>query len=188
MQDDWSGSKDIYIADNDLNGRHDPVHMMGWTGDIWKKFPGYPELFLSEYGVKIYGQGNVVAYNHVTNFHDGIDFATYGAPDGTRQADLAHSPEIEDRFPESNDFYGNDINEMGDNCIELDGSGRNTRAFNNRCFNTGGGGAERSGLAYGGPNYWIRNLIYNSWGGSVKFIENSAGIMFLNNTVIQSGR
>ena len=35
----------------------------------------------SYYAVAIYGSGHVVAYNRVTNFHDGIDHATYGMPD-----------------------------------------------------------------------------------------------------------
>ncbi len=44
VQDDWSGSKNFYIADNTLIGRHDPNKMMGWIGAPWEKFPGFPEL------------------------------------------------------------------------------------------------------------------------------------------------
>ena len=165
VQDDWSGSKDFYIADNNIDGRHDPVHMMGWgSNPIWQKFPSYPELLSSEYGVKVYGQGHVVAYNHVTNFHDGVDFATYGAPDGIRQDALTTSHEIPDRFPESNDFYGNDITEMGDNCIEADGAGRNMRVFNNRCFNMASGAVSVE-PGYGGPTYFIRNIMYEAFPG-----------------------
>src|SRR5215472_17257091 len=58
VQDDWSGSKDFYIADNRFVGRHDPSKMMGWTGDLWSRFPDYPELLLSEYAIKVYGQGH----------------------------------------------------------------------------------------------------------------------------------
>ena len=187
-QTDWSGSKDFYIADNDTNGRHDPDHLMAWSGAIWQKFPSYPELFGSEYAIKVYGQGNVVAYNHVTNFHDGVDFATYGAPDGTNQDDLAASKEITDRFPQSNDFYGNDISEMGDNCIELDGSGRNDRAFGNRCFNLAEGALSVE-PGFGGPNYWFRNIAYLSWGGAFSNISKiPSGIETYNNTVIAAGR
>ena len=138
VQDDWSGSKDFYIADNTFNGRHDPDHMMGWTGARWSSFPGYPELLLSEYAIKVYGQGHVVAYNNITNFHDGIDFATYGVPDGVRCPTGIVDNEIRDRFPELIDFYGNDIFNMGDNCFETDGGGRNIRVFRNRCFNPAG--------------------------------------------------
>ena len=35
---------------------------------------------LSQFAVKLYGSGHVVAYNRVRFFHDGIDFATYGLP------------------------------------------------------------------------------------------------------------
>ncbi|HWY63418.1 MAG TPA: hypothetical protein VNW15_16070 [Rhizomicrobium sp.] len=187
IQDDWSGSKDFYIADNDLNGRHDPDHMMGWTGQPWMKFNNYPELLLSEYSIKIYGQGHVVAYNKVTNFHDGIDIATYGVPDGVTLPDGSSAKEIEDRFPESDDFYGNDISNMGDNCFEMDGSGRNMRVFRNRCFNL----AEQAisvQPGFGGPNYWIRNLIYSSFNGALKYIEGSAGIVTYNNTIFAENR
>jgi hypothetical protein len=126
-----------------------------------------------------------VAYNHVTNFHDGLDFATYGAPDGVPQSTQSSDNEIRDRYPESNDFYGNDIDEMGDNCIEMDGGGRNMRAFDNRCFNA----AERAFSTqpgFGGPHYWVRNLLYNGFVSAFKYFENSAGILTYNNTIIAS--
>ena len=180
VQDDWSGSKDFYIADNDFNGRHDPDHMMGWTGDIWSKFPGFPELLLSEYAVKVYGQGHVVAYNRVTNWHDGIDVATYGTPDGAPD-------DIADRFPESIDFYGNDISNMGDNCFESDGGGRNIRVFANRCFNSASQALSVQPM-FGGPVYFIRNLVYNQPQGALKYIEGSSGILTLNNTIVGEGK
>jgi hypothetical protein len=185
VQDDWSGSKDIYIADNDFNGRHDPDHMMAWNGARWQQFPGYPEYLASEYAIKIYGQGNVVAFNRITNFHDGVDFATYGAPDGVPQSTASSDGEIRDRYPESNDFYGNDISNMGDNCFEMDGGGRNMRVFDNRCFN-----AAEQALStqpgFAGPFYWIRNVVYNSFVSALKYFENSPGILTYNNTIIAS--
>jgi hypothetical protein len=185
VQDDWSGSKDFYIADNTINGRHDPDHMMGWTGARWSSFKGYPELLTSEYAIKVYGQGHVVAYNKITNFHDGIDFATYGVPDGVTLPDGNSSKEIRDRFPESDDFYGNDISNMGDNCMEMDGGGRNIRAFDNRCFNL----ADRAFSVqpgFGGPFYWVHNVVYNTNTG-LKYIEGSSGILTYNNTFIGEG-
>ena len=179
VQDDWSGSKDFYIADNVFNGRHDPDHMMGWTG-IWNRFPDYPEVLASEYAVKVYGQGHVVAHNLVTNWHDGIDLATYGTPDGAPD-------DIADRFPESIDFYGNDISNMGDNCFESDGGGRNIRIFANRCFNSAHQALSVQPM-FGGPVYFMRNLIYNQPSTSLKYIEGSAGILTLNNTIIGEGK
>jgi hypothetical protein len=76
--------------------------MMGWIGDICAKFPGFPELLTSEYAVKVYGQGHVVAYNYIAHWHDGIDVATYGNPDGA-------PGELPDRVPVAIDFYNNDL-------------------------------------------------------------------------------
>jgi hypothetical protein len=176
VQDDWSGSKDFYIADNVMNGRHDPDLMMGWNGPLWNRFADFPEPLTSEYAVKVYGQGHVVAHNLVTNWHDGIDVATYGTPDGAPD-------DIADRFPESIDFYGNDISNMGDNCFESDGGGRNIRIFANRCFNSAHQALSVQPM-FGGPVYFVRNLVYNQPTTSLKYIEGSAGILTLNNTII----
>ena len=180
VQDDWSGSKNFYIADNRFIGRHDPNKMMGWTGELWSKFPGYPELLLSEYAIKVYGQGHVVAYNYVANWHDGIDIATYGTPDGAPN-------DIEDRVPLAIDFYGNDILNMGDNCFETDGGARNIRVFRNRCFDSASGALSVQPV-FGGPVYFYQNLVYNAPTGSLKYIEGSSGILTYNNTIIGEGR
>lgn len=180
VQDDWSGSKNFYIADNVLIGRHDPDKMMGWTGTLWSKFPGYPELLKSEYAIKVYGQGHVVAYNYVANWHDGIDVATYGPPDGSPN-------DIPDRVPLAIDFYGNDILNMGDNCFETDGGARNVRVFRNRCFDSAHGALSVQPM-FGGPVYFYQNVVYNTPTGSLKYIEGSSGILTYNNTIIGEGR
>jgi hypothetical protein len=174
---DWSGSKNYYIADNIFIGRHDPDRMMGWIGDIWAKFPGFPELLTSEYAIKIYGQGHVVAYNYIAHWHDGIDVATYGNPDGA-------PGELPDRVPVSIDFYNNDIFNMGDNCIESDGGARNIRVFRNRCFNSASQGLSAQPL-YGGPVYFFQNVVYNGPGsGSLKFVATPAGVLCYQNTFV----
>ncbi len=179
VQDDWSGSKNFYIADNTFIGRHDPNKMMGWTGAIWAQFPGYPELLSSEYAIKVYGQGHVVAYNYIAHWHDGIDVATYGPPDGAPN-------EIADRVPLAIDFYGNDIFNMGDNCVETDGSARNVRVFRNRCFNSASGALSVQPV-FGGPVYFYQNLIYNAPTGSLKYIEGSSGILTYDDTTRSGG-
>ena len=78
--------------------------------------------------MKVYGSGHVVAHNSVAYFHDGIDHATYGTPDGSPDA-------IRDRLPVSIDIYNNDIRNVDDNCIEADGAAFNVRVLRNRCFN-----------------------------------------------------
>jgi hypothetical protein len=177
IQDDWSQSKNYYIADNSFIGRHDPDKMMSWIGAIWEKFPGFPELLTSEYAIKVYGQGHVVAHNFVANWHDAIDVATYGNPDG------APDP-IPDRLPVSIDFYGNDIFNMGDNCIESDGGAHNIRVFRNRCFNVASQALSAQPM-YGGPVYFYQNLVYNAPGsGSLKLVATPAGVLVYQNTFV----
>jgi hypothetical protein len=125
---DWSGSKNFYIADNIFIGKSHPERLEGWIGNVWRDTPGYPTPVLSELAVKVYGSGHVIAYNYVANFHDGIDHATYGEPDG-------NPAPIRGRMPVSIDIYNNDITNIDDNCIEADGAMHNIRVLRNRCFN-----------------------------------------------------
>jgi hypothetical protein len=182
VEDDWSGSKNFYIADNVFIGRHDPEKLQSWwTPAVWAKFPGYPAPITSEYAVKIYGQGHVVAYNYVANWHDGIDIATYGDPDGTPN-------ELPDRVPVAIDFYNNDFYNLADNCIEADGGAHNIRVFRNRCFNSAGG-ALSAQPTFGGPLYFYQNLIYDTTtGGPLKFVDTPAGVLVYQNTFVGEGR
>lgn len=183
VQADWSGSKNFYIADNVFIGRHDPKKLMSWFWpEIWGKFEGYPAYITSEYAVKVYGQGHVIAYNYAVNWHDGIDVATYGNPDGTSPDGTPN--EIADRVPVSIDIYNNDITNTADNCIESDGGARNIRVFRNRCFNSTGG-ALSSQPIFGGPNYVFQNVVYNTTTSSaVKYIDTPAGLLVYQNTFI----
>lgn len=179
VQDEWSGSKDFYIADNVFIGRHDPTKLMGWyyRGDVWSKFPGYPAPITSEYAIKVYGQGHVVAYNYVANWHDGIDISTYGTPD-----------QDPDRNPSAIDFYNNDIYNVADNCIEADGGAQNIRVFNNRCFNSVGGALSAQPI-FGGPLYFYRNLTFSgTTGGPLKLFDTPSGILIYQNTFVGEGR
>lgn len=169
---DWSGSKDFYIADNVIDGRFPADHLMGFTGRTWQKYGPGPRL-VSEYAIKVYGSGHAVAYNSISNFHDGVDVATYGNPDGPQ-----------DRMPVSIDFYNNDIGNMEDNCIESDGGAHNIRVMRNRCFNHGHRALSVQPL-FGGPVYFIRNVVYHApEGGAVKLTATSSGIVFYHNTLI----
>ena len=174
---DWSGSKDYYITDNTMIGRFNPNYLMGFTGRTWQNLPEFNPKLVSEYAVKVYGSGHVVAYNYIANFHDGVDVATYGNPDGSPNP-------IRDRMPVSIDFYNNDIFNMEDNCIESDGGAHNIRIFRNRCFNHGHRALSVQPM-FGGPVYFIRNIVYNApEGGAVKFTASSAGIVVYHNTLI----
>lgn len=174
---DWSGSKDFYIADNVFIGRFNPNYLTGFTGRTWQNLPEFHPKLVSEYAVKVYGSGHVAAYNYVANFHDGIDVATYGNPDGSPNP-------IRDRMPVSIDFYNNDITNVEDNCIESDGGAHNIRVFRNRCFNHGHRALSVQPM-FGGPVYFIRNIVYHApEGGAVKFTASSAGIVVYQNTLI----
>ena len=172
VQDEWAGSKDFYIADNVLIGRHDRQHLQTWFHpEIWGKFPGYPAPITSEYAIKVYGQGHVVAHNYVEAFHDGIDVSTYGTP--------SQDPA---RVPSAIDFYGNDVTNSDDNCFEADGSAHNVRVFENRCFNATGAGLSAQPI-FGGPAYFIRNVLYNMTNsGPLKFVDTPAGVLVYQNT------
>jgi hypothetical protein len=177
VQDDWAGSKDFYIADNVFLGRHDPSKLLGWwPATVWSKFKGFPQLITSEYAVKVYGQGHVVAYNYVANWHDGIDIATHGTP--SKDPDLV---------PVSIDFYGNDFTNIDDNCIEADGGAHNIRVFENRCFNSGAGSFSAQ-PTFGGPAYFFRNIAYNGTaGGPLKLFDGGSGILVYQNTFFGQG-
>jgi hypothetical protein len=121
-----------------------------------------------------------VAYNAISNFHDGVDVATYGNPDFAKAT--AGKPD-RDRLPVSIDFYGNDISNVEDNCIEADGGAHNIRIFRNRCFNHGHRALSVQPM-FGGPVYFIRNVVYHApEGGAVKFTASSAGIVMYHNTL-----
>lgn len=172
---DWSGSKDFYIADNVFLGKSHPDRLEGWVGSVWQGTPGFPTPVISELAVKVYGSGHVIAHNYVANFHDGIDHATYGAPDGNPDV-------IRERMPVAIDIYDNDITNVDDNCIEADGAVHNVRVLRNRCFNQGHRSLSTQPIL-GGPVYFIRNVVYHApEGGSVKFTANSAGLLVYHNT------
>jgi len=174
---DWSGSKDFYIADNTFTGKFRPDILMGFTGREWQAYPEFGAKLVSEYAVKLYGQGHVVAYNHIAQFHDGIDIATYGNPDGAPNV-------IQDLLPVSIDFYNNDVSNVEDNCIETDGGAHNIRVFRNRCFNNGNRALSVQPM-FGGPVYFIRNIVYDSpEGGAMKLTASGAGIVVYHNTFL----
>jgi hypothetical protein len=179
IHSDYSGSANFYIADNVMIGRHDLDSQMGWVpGPPWDAVPGFEEKrrLKSYYAIAVYGSGHVMAHNFVTGFHDAIDHATYGMPD-----EYPLTPR--DRMPVSIDVYHNDVTNVHDNCFEADGAMHNIRIFRNRCFNAATGAMSPQPI-FGGPAYFIRNVVYNGVYGPLKIHGNPSGIMVLNNTYI----
>ena len=169
----YAGSRDFYIADNVMLGRDDRHRLVGWyRPGIYGASP-----LKSYYAVKLYGQGHVVCYNYIAYFHDGICVCTHGSPE-KRPEELCVSI----------DFYNNDIFLMTDDFIEADGGVHNIRIMRNRCFN-----AAQCGLSaqpvYGGPAYFIRNVLYHvPWGMALKFKVQPAGLVLLHNTICAESR
>ena len=157
-------SKDFYIADNVILGRHDPDTLVGWYG-LEKPAP-----LTSYYAIKVYGQGHVVCHNYIAYFHDGICVDTHGVPEEGKKC-------------VSIDFYRNDIFNVADDFIEADGGVHNIRVFENRGFN-----AYHAALSaqpvFGGPVYFIRNICYNVPGTALKYMIRPAGILTYNNTFL----
>src|SRR6201999_4174257 len=167
----------FYIADNTFIGRDDPNHLGAWSGDFWKQFNGvdgqeFPARLHSYTAVRVTGQGHVMAYNYVANFHDGMDTETYGNPDGKSF----------DRRPVAIDFYNNYMTNFDDNSFESDGSLHNVRYLRNVMMNS----AEEpfcNQPDLGGPIYWVRNIAFNAPTGAARMADGSPGVMFLNNTI-----
>lgn len=167
---EWAGAKNFYIADNVMIGRDDHHRLNGWSN--MRTYGSSPVN--SYYGVKVYGQGHVICHNKVSFFHDGICVSTYGIPE----------PE-QDRKCVAIDIYNNDIFLMVDDFIETDGGVHNIRVINNRGFNAAHHGLSAQPM-FGGPAYFIGNLVYNvPFGGAIKTGgANPSGVLVYHNTFI----
>lgn len=184
---DWSGSKNFYISDNVFIGRHDPYSLHSWYNFPQRKSVYPYEKCLSEYAVKIAGAGHVVCHNYIANFHDGIDHATYGVPDGYPVYQHPEEYPVQDvleadRMFVSIDIYNNFITNMHDNFIEADGAMYNIRVFRNFCINAAAHALSQQTL-FGGPAYFIRNIVYNA-PNSIKHAQNPSGLIYYHNTFV----
>lgn len=190
INDSYAGSKDFYIADNYFIGRNDPNHLQAWNVDrFWNQFnfidgQQFPVTLKSYTAVRIYGQGHVVAYNYVANFHDGIDTETYGNPDGSDAVKGPFYPTRQywDHRTVSIDYYNNYMTNFHDNAFEVDGSMHNIRVMRNMMINSGNQPICNE-PSVGGPVYWIRNIAYNAPFGAVRMAFGAPGVWFLNNTI-----
>ena len=171
---EYAGSSDFYIADNLFLGRDDRFRLVGWTGPLWSSAGPYgSHLLTSYYAIKVYGPGHVIARNAIAYFHDGIGISTYGTPPS--------DPELQ---ASSIDIYNNDLHMLNDDFIETDGSVHNVRVMNNRGVNAAHGGYSAQ-PAFGGPVYFIGNLLYHVPSVSAfKFSGKSAGLFVYHNTII----
>jgi hypothetical protein len=158
-------SKDFYIADNIMIGRHDPDTLVGWYG-LEKPAP-----LTSYYAIKVYGQSHIVCHNYIAYFHDGICVDTHGLPEEGKP------------LCSSIDFYRNDIFNVADDFIEADGGVHNIRVFENRGFNAYHAALSAQPI-FGGPVYFIRNICYNVPGTALKYTVRPSGIFTYQNTFV----
>ncbi|MBL8849462.1 MAG: right-handed parallel beta-helix repeat-containing protein [Planctomycetaceae bacterium] len=171
---EYAGSSDFYIADNLFLGRDDRFRLIGWTGPLWASAGPYGSHQLtSYYAIKVYGPGHVIANNAIAYFHDGIGISTYGTP--------PDDPELQ---ASSIDICNNDFHMLNDDFVETDGAAHNVRVLNNRGINAAHGGYSAQ-PAFGGPVYFIGNLLYHVPSGvAFKFSAKPAGLLVFHNTII----
>ncbi|MBM3793140.1 MAG: hypothetical protein FJW31_03535 [Acidobacteria bacterium] len=180
---EYAGSSGFYIADNLFIGRDDRFRMIGWGGA--SRSPGSPgyrapgdygplgHQMKSYYAVKVYGPGHVIARNAIAYYHDAISISTYGTPE--EDPDLRAS---------SIDIHNNDMHLFGDDFVETDGGVHNIRVYNNRGVNAAHGGYSSQPI-FGGPAYFIRNILYHVPSGvAFKFSGKPAGLFVYHNTII----
>lgn len=153
------GASNCYISDNVVTGICEwSSKAMGSNGDN-----------IGE-GIQLTGPGNVICFNHVTGFRDCIST-------------------MEDNHVSNQtciDIYNNDIYRAADDAIEADFCFSNCRIFRNRITNCYIGLSSQPGL--GGPNYFVRNAMYNLINGGLKLQRYSQGDVILHNTMIKIGR
>jgi hypothetical protein len=117
-------------------------------------------------GIELSGTGNVVAYNRVSGFKDGIDMA----PSAVCVA---------------SDVHNNEVSECLDDGCEMDGSERNCRCFLNRFTNVFQGISVQP--VFGGPIYVFQNALYNVQVEPFKMHNNPSGAIFYHNTCVKKG-
>lgn len=152
------GITDCYIADNVLIGNA-----------RWNKNSMGSGGYNGGEGIEFTGAGNVVCYNSVTGYRDGIS---------TMEDDLAKNQR-------SNDIHNNIISVGTDDGIEADFLIANNRVYRNMILNSFVGISSQPGL--GGPNYFYENVMYNIPFCSYKLNRGSVGDVVFNNTVLKSG-
>ena len=119
-------------------------------------------------GIVLTGPGNVIAFNRVRGFRDGISLLEDSAVN-----------------QQSIDIYGNDISQCGDDGIEADFTMGNVRVHHNRvtdCFI-----AISSQPSLGGPTYFYRNVVYNAVYQAFKLQRSSVGDVLYHNTSVKVG-
>jgi hypothetical protein len=145
---------ELFIADNLLEGPF-----------AWSE-PKHGASVEENRGIELAGTGNVVCYNRVRGFKDGIDLY----------------PSIR---TVACDIHNNEVSECLDDGCEMDGSERNCRCYLNRFTNVFQGISVQP--VYGGPIYVFRNALYNLEVETFKMHNSPTGALFFHNTSVKKG-
>lgn len=173
VRTEFAGSKNFLIQDNVIIGRDDRYRVFGWAASRKGYLPYGTHLMDSYYGIKVYGSGHVIAYNSIAYFHDAIGISTYGSPEDEQELKAV-----------SIDIYNNDLHLQVDDFVEADGGVHNIRIMRNRGVNTAQSGISAQPV-FGGPAYYIRNVLYNvQKGGALKIHGGVPGLTAYHNTFI----
>jgi hypothetical protein len=152
------GMTNACIEDNNIMGiREWKPEIMGAGGDNDGE------------GIQFTGSGNVIRYNRVVGFRDCI----------SHMEDDGAGPQM------CNDILNNDISAGLDDGIEADFAFHNCRVLRNRLTNCFVGISSQPGL--GGPNYFMRNVLFNVIHEAFKLHRFSYGDVIQHNTVIKAG-
>jgi len=152
------GATNCYISDNVVTG------ISQWTN---RAMGGHGDN-IGE-GIEMTGPGNVICYNRVSGFRDCI--STMEDTHVVNQTSI--------------DIHNNDIYRGVDDGIEADFCFSNCRIYRNRLTNCYVGLSSQPGL--GGPNYFMRNVMYNAVHAAFKLKRFSQGDVVLHNTVVKVG-
>lgn len=120
-------------------------------------------------GIQFTGSGNVIRHNRVSGFRDCISHMEDGG--AVEQS--------------CNDILNNDIDSGLDDGIEADFALHNCRVMRNRLTNCFVGISSQPGL--GGPNYFLRNVMFNVILEPFKLHRFSQGDIIQHNTVVKTG-
>tara|TARA_B100001123_G_scaffold444900_2_gene594972 strand:+ start:440 stop:2446 length:2007 start_codon:yes stop_codon:yes gene_type:complete len=173
LRTEYAGSKNFLIQDNVIIGRDDRYRLFGWEAQREGLIPYGTHLLDSYYGIKVYGSGHVIAHNSIAYFHDSIGISTYGTPEEEQELKAV-----------SIDIYNNDLHLQVDDFVEADGGVHNIRIMRNRGVNAAENGISAQPV-FGGPAYYIRNIVYNvPLGGALKIHGGVPGLTAYHNTFI----
>lgn len=151
-------SQDLYIADNVVTG-----------ATTWNEAAlGVSGSNVGE-GIAVIGPGHVIEHNRVTGFRDCL--STFEDSEAVDQYSI--------------DFIENDLAVCADDGVEADFCEHDCRVVRNRLTNVFVGLSSQPGL--GGPNYFVRNAVYNVLLSPFKLNRGSVGDVALHNTVIKNG-